>query len=109
MGVVYEVLDVYKNYGNQPASIIPIKTFGVTDLYIVLDDSKSLSQASFHVFLNPLVPFVWYGGIVMMLGGVICWWPERRRKIVGMRAGAVGIVPCADPAPTVVPKGEVQV
>src|SRR5262249_2376085 len=88
---VYPGRAIYKNYGNQPASIIPIKTFGVTDLYIVLDDAKSLSKSSFHVFLNPLVPFVWYGGIIMVLGGIICWWPETRRKIVGGRTGVAGL------------------
>jgi cytochrome c-type biogenesis protein CcmF len=87
-GYVYPGRAIYKNYGNQPASIIPIKTFGATDLYIVLDNANGLSQSSFHVFLNPLVPFVWYGGVIMMLGGIICWWPERRRKVVG-----VGLAP----------------
>jgi cytochrome c-type biogenesis protein CcmF len=127
LGYVYPGRAIYKNYDNQPASIIPIETFGVTDLYIVLDNSDGLSQSSFHVFLNPLVPFVWYGGLIMMLGGIICWWPERRRKTVGIRAGTVGIVPSAsgarhrvgarhdpynaDPAPSAdpVPEGEVQV
>ena len=104
LGYVYPGRAIYKNYGDQPASIIPIKTFGVTDLYIVLDDANGLARSSFHVFLNPLVPFVWYGGIIMILGGIICWWPERRRKIVGER-----IRVAASPTPTQPQKGEVEV
>jgi cytochrome c biogenesis factor len=29
--------------------------------------------------MNPLVPLVWSGGVLMLLGGIACWWPERRR------------------------------
>ena len=102
-GYVYPGRAIYKNYGNQPASIIPIRTFGVTDLYIVLDNSNGLTQSSFHIFLNPLIPFVWYGALVMLLGGIICWWPERRRRIVAVKVGT-------NLAPTSVPeKGEVEV
>jgi len=25
------------------------------------------------------VPLVWSGGVLMLLGGIFCWWPERRR------------------------------
>jgi cytochrome c-type biogenesis protein CcmF len=128
LGYVYPGRAIYKNYDNQPASIIPIETFGVTDLYIVLDNSDGLSQSSFHVFLNPLVSFVWFGGLIMMLGGITCWWPERHRKIVVMRTPSVGVdraglspvlgadptptvgvVLSADPAPAVIPDEEVQV
>jgi hypothetical protein len=82
-----------------------------------LDDTRGLSQSSFHVFLNPLVPFVWYGGVVMVLGGLICWWPERRRKIVGVgQGGLVSPWAVSTRSPEVVPvtseqpqQGEVEV
>lgn len=106
---VYPGRAVYKNYGNQPASIIPIETFGATDLYIVLDDSNGLSQSSFHVFLNPLVPFVWYGALIMVLGGVICWWPEGRRKSVGGRISTVGVGLVPTTTSEVEPQGTVGV
>ncbi|GAC1382237.1 MAG: heme lyase CcmF/NrfE family subunit [Ktedonobacteraceae bacterium] len=72
----------YKNFDNQPASLIPISTFGLTDVYVFLDDWKGKSEARIRVFINPLTPLVWYGGMLMLLGGIICWWPERRRNIV---------------------------
>jgi cytochrome c-type biogenesis protein CcmF len=80
-GYIYPGRVFYHNFGNQPASLIPIKTFGVTDLYVVLDSWDQASQATILVFINPLVPFVWYGGLLMLIGGVICWWPERRRRV----------------------------
>jgi cytochrome c-type biogenesis protein CcmF len=81
LGYIYPGRVVYTHFGNQPTSTIPIKTFGVTDLYVILDQANGLNQASFHVFLNPLVPFIWYGGIIMCLGGIICWWPQHQAVI----------------------------
>ncbi len=79
---VYPGITQYHKYNDQQASLIPIETFGVTDLYIVLDKGDGFTQASLHVFVNPLVSFVWYGGILMLFGGMLCWWPERRRVVV---------------------------
>ena len=76
---IYPGRTFYRNFGNQPASQISILTFGVTDLYILLDNWDGPSQATLRVFINPLVPLIWYGGLIMLLGGVICWWPGRRR------------------------------
>jgi cytochrome c-type biogenesis protein CcmF len=24
---------------------------------------------------------IWYGGLLMLLGGILCWWPDRRRVL----------------------------
>ena len=79
---IYPGREFYQNFGNQPASLISISTFGLTDVYVLLDDWNGAAQATIRVFINPLTPLVWYGGIVMLLGGVICWWPERRKAIM---------------------------
>ncbi len=76
---IYPGRTMYHNFDNQPASLISITTFGLTDLYVYLDDWSGNTQATIRVFVNPLVPLVWFGGVVMLLGGVICWWPQRRR------------------------------
>ncbi len=76
---IYPGRTFYRNFDNQPASQISILTFGVTDLYILLDNWDGPSQVTLRVFINPLVPLIWYGGVVMLLGGVICWWPGRKR------------------------------
>ncbi len=76
---IYPGRTIYHNFGNQPASLIPITTFGLTDVYVYLDDWTGNSQATINVFINPLVSLVWYGGLLMLLGGIICWWPQRRR------------------------------
>ncbi len=78
-GYIYPGRTIYRSYQNQPVSLIPITTFGLTDLYVYLNDWTGATQATINVFVNPLVPLVWYGGFFMLLGGIVCWWPSRRR------------------------------
>lgn len=76
-GYIYPGRTFYRNFGDQPASQISITTFGLTDLYVFLADWTGAAQATIRVFVNPLVPLVWFGALVMLLGGMICWWPAR--------------------------------
>jgi cytochrome c-type biogenesis protein CcmF len=79
LGYIYPGQVVYNSYPDQPTSIITITSFGLTDLYVFIPRINGLAEASIRVFVNPLVPLVWYGGVLMLIGGMICWWPERRR------------------------------
>jgi len=92
-GFIYPGRVFYQNFNDQPVSIISISTFGLTDLYVFLADWNGASEATIRVFINPLTPLVWYGGALMLLGGIVCWWPERRKvravRQSGMAAGAV--------------------
>jgi cytochrome c-type biogenesis protein CcmF len=70
---------IFPGFENQPASIVSITTVGLNDLYVFLAGSDGADSATIQVFMNPLVPLVWSGGVLMLLGGIACWWPERRR------------------------------
>ncbi len=76
---IYPGQQVFPGFPDQPTSLTSISTFGFTDLYVFLGAYDGTQSASIRVFVNPLVPFVWMGGILMILGGIACWWPERRR------------------------------
>ncbi len=77
---IYPGRTIYTNFQNQPVSQISITTMpNLTDVYVFLADWQGAGQAQIRVFINPLVSLVWYGGLFMLIGGVICWWPERRR------------------------------
>ncbi len=80
-GYIYPGRVFYENFANQPVSLIPITTFGLTDVYVFLADWQGASQATIRVFINPLVPLIWDGGLVMLIGGIICWWPEERKRV----------------------------
>jgi cytochrome c-type biogenesis protein CcmF len=77
---------IYANFQNQPTSAISITTHGLNDLYVFLADWNGTQNVTLRVFLNPLVPLVWLGGLLMLLGGLVCWWPERRRTQVLIEA-----------------------
>jgi cytochrome c-type biogenesis protein CcmF len=49
--------------------------------------------ATFKVFVNPLVFWMWMGGLVVVLGTIIAIWPERRPYGAGQQhtAGQVAI------------------
>jgi cytochrome c-type biogenesis protein CcmF len=79
LGDIYPGRSIYANFQDQPTSSISITTYGLQDLYVFLADWDGSSTVTIRVFVNPLVPLIWLGGVLMLLGGVICWWPERRR------------------------------
>jgi cytochrome c-type biogenesis protein CcmF len=90
-GYLYPGRVTYQSFGGQPASLIAIPTFDLTDVYVLLEDPiDSVSQAHIRVFINPLVSLVWFGGLLMLVGGVICWWPARRRQRVVDTVSAPG-------------------
>ena len=37
-------------------------------------------QATFRFFLNPGVMWLWVGGAIVALGGLLAAWPGRRRR-----------------------------
>ena len=88
---IYPGSQLYASFTNQPTSLISITTYNLTDLYVFLANWNGPSEATIRVFINPLVPLVWLGGIVMLLGGMICWWPQRRKQLTSHRVGA-GVV-----------------
>jgi cytochrome c-type biogenesis protein CcmF len=77
-----------------PATTAPIGTPSihrglVWDLYasvITLQDNGG--AATFRFYHNPGVNWLWFGGLVMALGGVAAAWPDRRRRNSGDSQGA---------------------
>jgi len=46
------------------------------DLYVVLAGLvNGTEQAVFRFTINPLVWWVWFGGLVLVIGGLIVLWP----------------------------------
>jgi cytochrome c-type biogenesis protein CcmF len=70
-----------------PASSDPIGTPSIKygalkDLYTsVIGFQGEGEQATFRFFLNPGVMWLWVGGAIMALGGLLAAWPGRRRIV----------------------------
>ncbi|MCL5429183.1 MAG: heme lyase CcmF/NrfE family subunit [Chloroflexi bacterium] len=63
----------------QPMNIPGLYSTIESDVYLRLVDWEPVSaqSATFKVYLNPLVNWVWMGGIVFMVGTLVAAWPER--------------------------------
>ncbi len=62
----------------QPTSIVAIKTMLDEDLYAVLGGTDPESgKAIVEIFVNPLVIWVWIGGVVVFLGTLLALVPSR--------------------------------
>jgi cytochrome c-type biogenesis protein CcmF len=65
----------------QPATVVALRSTPLSDLYVVLagiDDATG--QATFQIFLTPLVFWLWAGGLIMAFGTVIVMWPNVRER-----------------------------
>jgi cytochrome c-type biogenesis protein CcmF len=55
----------------------------VRDLYsTVIGFEDGGARATFRLFLNPGVLWLWVGGFVVAIGGLIAAWPPPRRRVV---------------------------
>ncbi|GIW41580.1 MAG: hypothetical protein KatS3mg076_2157 [Candidatus Binatia bacterium] len=76
----------------QPVTEVAIRSTLGSDLYVVLGayDEKS-GIATIQAYVNPLIGFLWYGGLVMVLGTAIVFLPtaaERRERALARSAAA---------------------
>ncbi len=79
LGTVSPGERIFPGFEDQPTSEISISTHGLNDLYVFLSSYEGTNSAVLKVFINPLVSLIWVGGLLMLLGGLTCWWPGRRR------------------------------
>jgi cytochrome c-type biogenesis protein CcmF len=58
----------YAGLGGQSLTHVAISTTPVADVYVVLTGTNPDGSASFRVFVNPLVTWIWAGGAIIILG-----------------------------------------
>ncbi len=80
------------NYASGERATIPATRMTLTgdDLYVLLVawEQVSMSSATIKVYYNPLVNWVWGGGLVFIVGTFIAAWPdfrEERRPVIAVR------------------------
>jgi cytochrome c-type biogenesis protein CcmF len=67
-----------------------IRTTGLQDLYLALGDDRGQGRWTVRAYVSPLAPFIWLGGLVMAMGGMLSLWRRLRVR---------GPVPAAAPQP----------
>jgi cytochrome c-type biogenesis protein CcmF len=63
----------------QPMTIPGVRSTMEDDLYVLLIDWLPVSSqgASFKLYHNPLVNWLWLGGLVFILGTLVAAWPDK--------------------------------
>lgn len=80
----------------QPMTIPDIHHGLVNDLYIVLTGWENAGEtATFKVYINPLINWLWFGGVLFVVGTMIAVWPDRKpepaTRSVRLGREAVGV------------------
>jgi len=82
----------------EPSTEVGIKGSFKEDVYIVLAGVRGDESAELRVTFNPLVRWVWIGGALMAIGGLIVMWPQaRRRRVQGGYAAKMEPGPSPEP------------
>jgi cytochrome c-type biogenesis protein CcmF len=63
----------------EPSTEVGIREDARQDVYVVLAGVRD-EAAEIRITFNPLVIWVWVGGAIMALGGLIVMWPQAERR-----------------------------
>ena len=91
-------VDSFKRPTFEPSTEVGIRSNLQEDLYIVFAGSVDGTEEAVYRFnINPLVWWVWFGGFVLALGGIVTMWPgggprssTQRRAQAGYEVTLVG-------------------
>lgn len=86
VGEVHPRRDYYYE-SQQPMTIPGVRSTMEDDLYVLLVDWKpvSSSMATFKIYHNPLVNWLWLGGLVFILGTLVAAWPDREEQPIRVK------------------------
>jgi cytochrome c-type biogenesis protein CcmF len=78
VGELYPRRDYYYE-SQQPMTIPGVRSTWEDDFYVLLVDWQPISSAgaTFKIYHNPLVNWLWLGGFVFILGTLVAAWPDR--------------------------------
>lgn len=77
-GSLIPSMNFYPSSPNEPIGSPSIHYGVLKDLYSSVIGFGP-NEATFRLFLNPGVLWLWTGGVVVALGGLLAAWPSRRR------------------------------
>jgi len=77
-GTIKSEKHIHQNY--QPVTEVGIRSTLMDDLYVILANYNLSGQlATVSVLINPLILWMWIGGVIMVLGTVFAMWPQNRK------------------------------
>jgi cytochrome c-type biogenesis protein CcmF len=82
LGTIEPARQYHVNFELEPNTKVALLTSARDDLYVVLSGWQADGTASFFIFVNPLVVWLWIGGVVLLLGSLVTLWPEAEPSYV---------------------------
>jgi cytochrome c-type biogenesis protein CcmF len=77
-GQILATKNIYDKNAEQPMTEVGLRVGPIEDVYVVLAGFDNMGEtAAFKVYINPLMSWMWIGGLVMILGVLISAWPRR--------------------------------
>jgi cytochrome c-type biogenesis protein CcmF len=78
----------YYYESQQPMTIPGVRSTWEDDFYLLLVDWQPVSTAAatFKIYHNPLVNWLWLGGIVFILGTLIAAWPDKDPETLAVKS-----------------------
>ncbi|HJZ10710.1 MAG TPA: cytochrome c-type biogenesis CcmF C-terminal domain-containing protein, partial [Acidobacteriota bacterium] len=80
LGFLFPERHFYKN-SDQPTTEVALRSSMKEDLYVILAAWDEKGAATFKVYINPLIGLIWYGGLIMALGGLIVLMPDYKPQL----------------------------
>jgi cytochrome c-type biogenesis protein CcmF len=64
------------------------------DLFVIVNQFNADGSVSVKTLVNPLVNFIWLGGLLFVLGSIVAMWPDaREQRRLARQASALGYTP----------------
>lgn len=88
--------ELYTRTG-QPMTIPDLRATISDDFYVLIVNWEGFSAnaATFRVYLNPLINWVWAGGLIFIIGTIIAAWPDPVEEKVKAAAKLPALQPAA--------------
>ncbi len=73
---------VYRTHPDMPTTEVAIRSTPLNDLYVILSTvDERTGRATFRVIVRPLVFWIWFGGLIMLLGVGVAAFPSLRELL----------------------------
>jgi cytochrome c-type biogenesis protein CcmF len=89
VGELYPRRDFFYE-SRQPMTIPGVRSTMEEDFYVLLVEWQPISTqaATFKLYHNPLVNWLWLGSFVLILGTMVAAWPEKEKETAAMKSAA---------------------
>jgi cytochrome c-type biogenesis protein CcmF len=73
--------NIYDKNPEMPTSEVGLRMTPLEDVYVLLNGWENNGEtATFTIYVNPLTFWMWFGGIMLVIGTLIASWPHPARR-----------------------------